>query len=41
MLAAAADISQLQRSPFLLLAPAIVIFIFVFAVRSLAEKNPD
>ena len=41
MLAAAADISQLQRSPFLLLSPAIVIFIFVFAVRSLAEKNPD
>ena len=38
MLAAAADISQLQRAPLLLLSPALVIFIFVFAVRAAAGK---
>ena len=41
MLAAAADISQLQRSPLLLLSPAVVIFLFVFAVRALADRDRD
>ena len=41
MLAAASDISQLQKEPFLLLAPAAVIFLFVFAVRALAEREAD
>jgi peptide/nickel transport system permease protein len=33
MLAAASDITQLARQPFLLLTPALVIFVFVLAVR--------
>ena len=37
MLAAASDISQLARQPFLLLTPAIVIFAFVLAVRLIAS----
>lgn len=39
MLAAAADLTQLQRSPVVLLAPGIVIFIFVFAVRVLTGRR--
>lgn len=39
MLAAASDITQLARQPFLLLAPAIVIFVFVLAVRVLASDS--
>lgn len=41
MLAAAADISQLQRSPLLLLSPAIVIFLFVVAIRVAADRRAD
>lgn len=41
MLAAAADISQLQRSPMLLLSPAIVIFLFVIAIRIVAGGRDD
>lgn len=41
MLSAAADISQLQRSPFLLLSPAIVIFLFVVAIRVAAGRRDD
>ena len=37
MLAAASDITQLARQPFLLLTPAIVIFAFVLAVRLIAS----
>ncbi|HSI88299.1 MAG TPA: ABC transporter permease [Pyrinomonadaceae bacterium] len=37
MLAAAADLTQLRQHPFLLLAPAIVIFVFIFGVRLLAD----
>ncbi len=39
MLAAASDITQLARQPFLLLAPAIVIFLFVLAIRTLAPDT--
>lgn len=39
MLAAAADINQLQRNPFLLLSPGIVIFLFVFAIRLLHTND--
>lgn len=38
MLAAANDVTQLTRQPFLLLAPAIVIVVFVMAVRSLPGR---
>ena len=41
MLAAAADISQLQRSPLLMLSPAIVIFLFVIAIRTVADGRDD
>lgn len=41
MLAAASDISQLQRSPLLLLSPAIVIFLFVIAIRLAADRRTD
>lgn len=41
MLASAADISQLQRSPMLLLSPAIVIFVFVIAIRIVADRRAD
>ena len=41
MLAAAADISQLQRTPLLLLSPAIVIFLFVIAIRTVADGRDD
>lgn len=41
MLTAAADISQLQRYPFLLLSPALVIFAFVFAIQVLGRKRRD
>lgn len=41
MLAAAADISQLQRSPMLLLSPAIVIFVFVITIRVAAGRRAD
>ena len=41
MLAAAADISQLQRWPTLLLSPAIVIFLFVVAVRLAVYRRDD
>jgi len=34
MLSAAADLTQLQRDPLLILAPAIVIFVFVLAIRA-------
>lgn len=37
MLAAASDITQLARQPILLLSPAIVIFIFVLAIRISAD----
>jgi peptide/nickel transport system permease protein len=36
MLAAAADLTQLRQQPFLLLAPAFVIFVFILGVRLLA-----
>ncbi|HMQ05496.1 MAG TPA: ABC transporter permease [Pyrinomonadaceae bacterium] len=39
MLAAAGDITQLIHRPFLLLAPAIVIFLFVLSVRLLADAR--
>lgn len=39
MLAAASDITQLARQPFLLLSPAIVIFLFVLAIRIVAPDN--
>lgn len=39
MLAAASDITQLARQPFLLLSPAIVIFVFVLTIRILASGN--
>ncbi len=38
MLAAANDLGQLQRSPFLLLSPAVVIFLFVFLIRFLTTS---
>ncbi len=41
MLAAAADISQLQRSPMLLLSPAVVIFVFVISIRVVADRRAD
>lgn len=41
MLAAAADISQLQRNSLLLLSPALMIFLFVFAVRLAADERGD
>lgn len=41
MLASASDISQLQRAPILLLSPAIVIFLFVLAVRAVAEGQDE
>ena len=41
MLAVAADISQLQRSPLLLLSPAILIFLFVIAIRVAAARRAD
>jgi peptide/nickel transport system permease protein len=37
MLTAASDLTQLQRHPFLLLSPAIVIFLFVLATRLLSR----
>ncbi len=44
MLTTAGDLTQLQLRPLLLLSPAIVIFVFVFAVRlvsdGLKNKNP-
>ena len=39
MLAAAGDITQLARQPFLLLSPAIAIFIFVLAIRSISRPG--
>ena len=39
MLAAANDLGQLQRAPFLLLSPAVVIFIFVFLTRLLTNRE--
>ena len=36
LLTAASDITQLARQPFVLLSPAIVIFLFVFATRLLS-----
>lgn len=39
MLTAAADINRLQREPFLVLAPGIVIALFVLAVRLIGEKT--
>ena len=41
LLAAASDLPQLQRSPLLLLSPAIVIFLFVLATRSLVQPTRD
>ena len=41
MLAAAGDVTQLTLRPFLLLSPAIVIFIFVLAIRIFADEGPD
>ena len=41
MLAAASDISQLQRAPLLLLSPAIVIFLYVIAVRVVTALRGD
>ena len=38
MLAAAGDITQLTRQPFLLLSPAIAIFLFVLAIRLIAPE---
>lgn len=40
MLAPAADLSQLSNSPFILLAPAFVILIFVLAVRLAVYNKP-
>jgi len=39
MLAAAGDITQLTRQPFLLLSPAIAIFVFVLSIRLIAPKS--
>lgn len=39
MLAAASDITQLARQPFLLLSPAIVIFLFVLAIRMITLSS--
>jgi peptide/nickel transport system permease protein len=39
MLAAAGDITQLTRQPFLLLSPAIAIFLFVLAIRKVAPPD--
>jgi peptide/nickel transport system permease protein len=39
MLAAASDITQLARQPFLLLSPAIAIFLFVLAIRMIADEK--
>lgn len=39
MLAAAGDITQLTRQPFLLLSPAIAIFVFVLAIRIAAPED--
>lgn len=39
MLAAASDITQLARQPFVLLSPAIVIFLFVLAIRIAAPQD--
>ncbi|MGD9563024.1 MAG: ABC transporter permease [Pyrinomonadaceae bacterium] len=41
MLAAAGDITQLARQPLLLLSPAIVIFIFVLAVRTIVPETSE
>lgn len=41
MLAAANDLTQLQQQPFVLLSPAIVIFLFVLGIRLLAEDLSD
>lgn len=43
MLTAAADLNQLAASPFVLLAPAIVIFLFVFGIRLVSDglKEPS
>ena len=39
MLAAANDLGQLQRDPFLVLSPAIVIFVFVLVTRLVTSKQ--
>jgi peptide/nickel transport system permease protein len=39
MLAAASDLTQLQIRPFLLLSPAVAIFLFVFSIRILAASE--
>ena len=39
MLSSAADISMLRNSPFLLLSPAIVIFLFVLGIRLAARRR--
>ncbi len=39
MLAAAGDITQLTRQPFLLLSPAIAILLFVLSIRTIAPEN--
>jgi peptide/nickel transport system permease protein len=41
MLAAAADVNQLKREPFLVLAPGLVIFLFVAAVRLVGRERNE
>lgn len=41
MLTSAADLTQLATHPFLLLSPALVIFLFVFAIRLLSRGRDD
>jgi peptide/nickel transport system permease protein len=41
MLTAASDLNQLRTQPIAVLSPAIVIFIFVLAIRLLREKKPS
>jgi peptide/nickel transport system permease protein len=41
LLTAAGDITQLARQPFVLLSPAIVIFLFVFATRLLSYRKEN
>jgi ABC-type dipeptide/oligopeptide/nickel transport system permease subunit len=39
MLTNASDLTQLAQHPFLLLSPAVVIFLFVLGIRLLSRKQ--
>lgn len=41
MLTSAADLTQLAQHPFLLLSPAVVIFLFVLGIRLLSRRQSD